>query len=73
LHGAKSDRESRSRDSRDSETAYEDSGRLKVAAAATLAGITYDFGSSNITKARVASMENYMRYFPKGHDRTPGV
>jgi hypothetical protein len=37
------------------------------------AGITYDFGASNIKKARIGSMENYARYFPKGYDRAPGV
>jgi hypothetical protein len=67
-----SDRKSWSGDSEDSETASDDSKRLKVAALAA-AGITYDFGASNIKKARIGSMENYARYFPKGYDRAPGV
>jgi hypothetical protein len=67
LHGADSDRESRSGNSRDCETASDNSRSLKVVAAAALAGISYDFGPSGITKARVRSMEPYARYFPKGY------
>jgi hypothetical protein len=37
------DRKSRSSDSGDSEIAFNNFGRLKVAAAAALAGITYNF------------------------------
>jgi hypothetical protein len=43
-HDGDSDRESRSRDLEDSETTSDCSGRLKVAATAALAGISYDFG-----------------------------
>jgi hypothetical protein len=67
LHGAESDHESRSGDSRDSETAFDNFGRLKVLAAAALAGISYDFGLSGVMKARIRSMENYAHYFPKGY------
>jgi hypothetical protein len=72
-HGVESDSKSRSGDSRDSKTAPDNSGHLKVAAAATLARITYDFCPYGITKARIGSMDNYMRYFPKGHGRAPGA
>jgi hypothetical protein len=56
--GAESDRESQSSDSEDSETASDNSRRLKVAAAVALAGISYDFGQSNITKTNLGSMES---------------
>jgi hypothetical protein len=69
-HSAVSDRESWFGDSGDSETASE---CLKVVVEAGLAEITYDFGSSGITKARVMSMENYVHYFPKGYGRALGA
>jgi hypothetical protein len=72
-HGVESVRESQSGDSEDSETASDNSGRLKVAAAVALAGISYDFGLSNIMNTHVGSMESYARYFPKGYGRPPGV
>jgi hypothetical protein len=46
---------------------------MKVTTAATLAGSSYDFGPSNITKTRIGSMESYACYFPKGYGRAPGV
>jgi hypothetical protein len=72
-HYADSDRESQSGCSVDSETAYDNSGRLKVVMVAAAAGITYNFGPSSVTKARVESMENYTHYFPKGYGRAPGT
>jgi hypothetical protein len=38
----------------DSETASDNSRRVKVAAAAALAGISYDFGQSSVTKTQIA-------------------
>jgi hypothetical protein len=67
LHGAVSDHESRSGDSGDNETASDNSGRLKVLAAAALAGISYDFGLLGVTKTCIRSMENYAHYFPMGY------
>jgi hypothetical protein len=69
--GAESDFESQYGDSRDSETASNNSGHLKVPAAAALPRITYNFGPSGIIKACVGSMENDTRYFPKGYGRAP--
>jgi hypothetical protein len=46
---------------------------LKVPAAAALAGISYDFGPSNITKAHLASLEINTHYFLKGYGCLPGV
>jgi hypothetical protein len=54
-------------------TASDNSGCLKVVAAAATARITYDFGPSGVTKACIGSMENYLRYFPKGYGRAPGT
>jgi hypothetical protein len=64
---------SRSGSSKDSETASDDSGHLKVAVAVAAARITYDFGVSGITEAHIGSMEKYARYFPKGYGRAPGA
>jgi hypothetical protein len=46
---------------------------VKVAAVATLARISYDFGQSTVTKTRLRSLESYTRYFPKGYDHPPGA
>jgi hypothetical protein len=59
--------------SRDSETASDNSRRSKVAAVAALAGISYDFGQSSVTKTRLTSMECHARYFLKGYNRPPGA
>jgi hypothetical protein len=72
-HSVESNRESQSDSSEDSETTSDDSRHLKVAVVAASAGITYDYGSSGVTKAHTGLMENYARYFPKGYDRAPGV
>jgi hypothetical protein len=72
-HGADSDCESQSGNSGDSKIASDNSGHLKVLAVAALAGISYDFGPSGVMKARIGSMENYARYFPKGYGRAPGA
>jgi hypothetical protein len=65
--GVESDRESQSMDFGDSETASDNSGRVKVVATVALAGISYNFGLSSITKTCIGSMESYARYFPKGY------
>jgi hypothetical protein len=70
---AESNCESQSGESRDNETASDNSGHMKVAAVTALAGISYDFGQSLVTKTHLMSMESYARYFPKGHDRAPGA
>jgi hypothetical protein len=67
--GAKSNCESQSGNSEDSEIAFDNSGRLKVVAAAALAGISYDFGQLKIMKIQLGSMESYTHYFTKGHGR----
>jgi hypothetical protein len=44
--------------------------RVKVTAAVTAVGMTYDFGMSNVRKARIRAME-HVSYFLKGHARSP--
>jgi hypothetical protein len=72
-HGAESDCESKSSDSGDSEAASDKFGHLKVMAAAALAGISYNFGLSNIKKTHVGSMESYTHYFPEGYGQPPSA
>jgi hypothetical protein len=52
-HEATSDNESQSGDFEEGESGSDIATRLKVAAEATLAGVTYDFGQSTMTKARL--------------------
>jgi hypothetical protein len=50
--------ESQSGDSRDSETTSDNSGSLKVAVVASLAGLSHDFGQSTATKTHLTTMES---------------
>jgi hypothetical protein len=68
-----SDHESQSGDSEDSETGSDTSTCLKVAAAAALAGITYNFGQSTMMKTHLVTLRNHGHYFPKGYSRAPIV
>jgi hypothetical protein len=68
-----SKRESQSSDSSERETASKNSGRVKVSVVATLAGISYDFGQSTITKTCLGSLESNAHHFPKGYGRPPSV
>jgi hypothetical protein len=70
---AESDRESQSSDSGDSETASNNSRRVKVAAAAALARISYNFRQSIIPKTCLGFPESNTRYFPKGYGRPLGM
>jgi hypothetical protein len=71
--GARSDQENRSGGSSEDETIFDNGGRMKIGIEAALAGISYDFGKSGITKAHIASLENLAHYFPKGYGRAPGA
>jgi hypothetical protein len=71
--GTESDRESQSGGSGGSETAFDNSRRLKVVDVAALAGVSYDFGQSIVTKTCFTSMKSYARYFPKGYCWPRGV
>jgi hypothetical protein len=46
---------------------------IKIGAEAALAGICNDFGKSEVTKARIASLEGVAHYFLKGYGRAPGA
>jgi hypothetical protein len=65
--------ESQSGDSGDSETTSDNSGSLKVAVVASLAGLSHDFGQSTATKTHLTTMESCAHYFPKGYSRPLGV
>jgi hypothetical protein len=67
------DCESQSGGSEDSETAFDNLECLKVAVAAVVAGITFNFRTSGVVKAWIVSMENYVCYFPKGYCWATGV
>jgi hypothetical protein len=71
--GVGSDQENQSEGSSDNETASGNGGRVKIGAEAALASVTYDFGQSTITKARIASLESFAYYFLKGCGRPPGA
>jgi uncharacterized protein with ATP-grasp and redox domains len=60
---ASDDCESRSGETEDTGPASDDSERMKVAAAAAIVGITFDFGVSSVLKAHITSMENNTCYF----------
>jgi hypothetical protein len=62
---AEFDRKSRFGDSGDSETASDNSGCLKVAAAAALARITYDFGQSTMMKTTSGLSKATRAIFPR--------
>jgi hypothetical protein len=72
-HEAAFDHESQSRDFEDSKTGSDTSMRLKVAATAALARITYDFGQSTMMKTHLGSLQNHGQFFPKGYGRPPGT
>jgi hypothetical protein len=65
--GAGSNQENQSEGSSTSETTFDNGGRVKIGAEAALAGVSYDFGQSTITKAHIASLESFAHYFPKGY------
>jgi hypothetical protein len=64
-HEAAFDHESQSRDFEDSKTGSDTSMRLKVAATAALARITYDFGQSTMMKTHLGSLQNHGQFFPR--------
>jgi hypothetical protein len=40
---------------------------VKIGVEAALASISYEFGKSGITKARIASLESFTHHFLKGY------
>jgi hypothetical protein len=70
--GAESNRESQFGGIGDSAIASDEGERVKVGAAAALAGISYDFGLSTIMRTHIGSLESYKCFFLKGYDQPPG-
>jgi hypothetical protein len=60
-------------DTGDSGNVSDNGGRMKLAAKAVLAGVSYDFGQSKVTRARISTLENSFRFFSKGFARPPDV
>jgi hypothetical protein len=71
--GAGSNQENQSDGSDSHETASDNDSRMKIGAEVALAGISYDFGKSGVTKVHIASLEGVAHYFLKGYGRTPGA
>jgi hypothetical protein len=46
---------------------------VKIGVDAALAGMSYDFGQSKVTKARITSLESSTLYFLKGFARPDGA
>jgi hypothetical protein len=61
--GAESNWASQSSGSSNDETASDEGEHVKVGAAAALAGISYDFGPSTLTRIRIGSLESYEGFF----------
>jgi hypothetical protein len=72
-HEFASDHDSQSGDFEESGSGSDTASCLKVAATASLAGVTCDFGQSTMTKAHLASLGSNGHSFPKGYGRPPGV
>jgi hypothetical protein len=70
---AASDEENPFGDTGDSRNAADGGSHVKIGAEAALADVSYDFGQSTVTRARIISLENSTRYFPKGFARPAGM
>jgi hypothetical protein len=46
---------------------------VTIGAKAALVGMSYDFGQSKVTRARMTSLKNSALYFLKGFAQPPGV
>jgi hypothetical protein len=71
--GAGSKDDNASDDTGDSGNASDNGGHVKIGAEAALAGMSYDFRRSNVTRGRISDLENSFRFFPKGFALPPGV
>jgi hypothetical protein len=61
--GAESNWVSQSSGSSNDETASDEGEHVKVGAATALAGISYDFSPSTLTRIRIGSLESYEGFF----------
>jgi hypothetical protein len=60
-------------DTGDNGNASDNGGRVKIGAKAALAGMSYDFGRSKVTRGHISELENSFCFFPKGFARPLGV
>jgi hypothetical protein len=60
-------------DTSDGGNAFDNGGRVKIGAEATLTGVRYDFGWSKVTSGHISDLENSFRFFLKGFARPPGI
>jgi hypothetical protein len=60
-------------DSGDSGSTSDNGSHVKIGAEAALAGISFDFGPSKVTKGRISDLESSSRCFPKGFAWPPGM
>jgi hypothetical protein len=70
---AGSDEENPSVDTGDSGNASNGGSHVKIGADAALAGVSYDFVQLKVTRARITSLENSVRYSLKGFAWSPSV
>jgi hypothetical protein len=70
-HG--SDESNTSGDTGNSGNASDNIGCMKIRAEVALAGITFDFGRSKITRGHILDLEISFRFFPKGFAQPPGI
>jgi hypothetical protein len=70
---ARSEESDASGDTGNSGDASDNGGRVKIGADAALAGISFDFGRSKVTKGHISDFESSSRFFPKGFARPLGI
>jgi hypothetical protein len=57
----------------DSGNASDNNGHVKIGVEVALAGISFDFGRSKVTRGHISDLESSFRFFPKGFARPPGI
>jgi hypothetical protein len=70
---ARSEESDASGDTDDSGDASDNGGRVNIGADAALAGISFDFGWSKVTKHRISNLESSSHFFPIGFARPPSI
>jgi hypothetical protein len=70
---ARSEESDASGDTGDSGDALDNGGHVKIGVDVALAGISFDFGRSKVTKGRISDLKSSCRFFPKGFARPPGT
>jgi hypothetical protein len=70
---ARSEESDASGDTSDSGDASDNGGRVMIGADAALAGISFNFGRSRVTKGCISDLESSSCFFPEGFARTLGI